>query len=737
MAKNIEVTLTLNDRGFSRKADSAQRQIARLGSTSKASTGAIAGIAARFAAIAAPIVAATAAFRGLSDALGVSAEFEKTQVTLSNIVGSAEGGKAAFEALREVALDLPIAFNELAGAAPALATVSKDINELEKNTRLAADIAANFGIPFETAAGQLQRSFSAGAGAADVFREKGVLAAAGFEAGVKYSVDETIAKIREFGGEIEGASEKLNKTFAGAVNQTGDAFELFQESIGDVLKVNLQGFLETGLIAFRKNKTEVLAFGKAIGTNVVAGLKGFARAIAFSLDYLTFLGNIATKIGQAIKQNFGEQIRIVANAVVKAFGGIVEGISLVGIGIGRLISATTGVTDVEDFFNNINEAAGRVRREGLTAIEEVGEGMATFIPVTTARDTVNEFITIVDEGAESIREQTAAVEEAAETIGGDYTIALANASGAVQKLTDDQKDLIESLEGQVRTSTIQEYLKLLKDGSIKSEEFTELVKSLSRSMEIELLLALEALRRGKPISDIFDDGSASSQEFVNALDQLQAALQGTTLTSEEYSTIQELVKAMVDESNLSLEQQLFLLKLLENQFMEQEGLLSFLDTLGAAQKALSEDLATAFIEGESAGKAFQDFFKRMVTQIIADIIRLQILQPILGSIFGVSFGAGGSITGTTGGGLLGMLPGKADGGPVMANKPYIVGERGPELFVPGMSGNVVPNNALGGGNRVTYNINAVDALSFKQLVASDPEFIFNVTRAGSRRQPAR
>lgn len=76
------------------------------------------------------------------------------------------------------------------------------------------------------------------------------------------------------------------------------------------------------------------------------------------------------------------------------------------------------------------------------------------------------------------------------------------------------------------------------------------------------------------------------------------------------------------------------------------------------------------------------------------------------------------------------------GGPVMKNRPYIVGEKGPELFVPGATGNIVPNDSLGGGRAVTYNINAVDAQSFQQLVARDPEFIFAVTEAGRRRLPA-
>ena len=52
------------------------------------------------------------------------------------------------------------------------------------------------------------------------------------------------------------------------------------------------------------------------------------------------------------------------------------------------------------------------------------------------------------------------------------------------------------------------------------------------------------------------------------------------------------------------------------------------------------------------------------------------------------------------------LPGKALGGPVSRNQPYLVGERGPELFVPGAKGNIVPNHAMGGGASVTVNVDA-------------------------------
>jgi len=65
----------------------------------------------------------------------------------------------------------------------------------------------------------------------------------------------------------------------------------------------------------------------------------------------------------------------------------------------------------------------------------------------------------------------------------------------------------------------------------------------------------------------------------------------------------------------------------------------------------------------------------------------------------------------------------------------VVGERGPEILAGAGGRSVIPNDALGGSTMITYNINAVDASSFRSLVASDPEFMFAVTEQGRRRQP--
>jgi hypothetical protein len=67
------------------------------------------------------------------------------------------------------------------------------------------------------------------------------------------------------------------------------------------------------------------------------------------------------------------------------------------------------------------------------------------------------------------------------------------------------------------------------------------------------------------------------------------------------------------------------------------------------------------------------------------------------------------------------IPFKAMGGPVSSGSPYVVGEKGPELFVPHASGTIVPNNKMGGGSgsgggSVTVNYNIAAGVSRAELV---------------------
>lgn len=145
------------------------------------------------------------------------------------------------------------------------------------------------------------------------------------------------------------------------------------------------------------------------------------------------------------------------------------------------------------------------------------------------------------------------------------------------------------------------------------------------------------------------------------------------------------------------------------------------DVFATATKGM-EDSITKFVK---TGKLS---FKSLIADMLETILRSQI-QAIVAQIF--------SIGGKVGGGVLDNIRGVlgfANGGMIPTNGPVLVGERGPEIISGAAGRMVTPNNQLM-GNTVTYNINAVDAMSFKQLVAQDPQFIYALTEQGRRSVP--
>jgi len=150
-----------------------------------------------------------------------------------------------------------------------------------------------------------------------------------------------------------------------------------------------------------------------------------------------------------------------------------------------------------------------------------------------------------------------------------------------------------------------------------------------------------------------------------------------------------------------------------NQVTEQYGGIATAigDAFGNSFKGIISGTMTAQEALAGFFQSVADAFLDMAAQIIAKWIQMTILNSIL-SIFP---GGGGS-KGTTSLGNANLvdvnkysmpLPGLATGGPAMANTPYIVGEKGPELFMPGRSGTVIPNDALGGGStNVVVNVDA-------------------------------
>ncbi|WP_298174097.1 tail tape measure protein [Novosphingobium sp.] len=105
---------------------------------------------------------------------------------------------------------------------------------------------------------------------------------------------------------------------------------------------------------------------------------------------------------------------------------------------------------------------------------------------------------------------------------------------------------------------------------------------------------------------------------------------------------------------------------------------------------------------------FEDL-RRTGLRVLDDIAA----QALRGGLASIGLGSSGSSG--LGGGILGLgglissifgLPGRATGGPVAPGRPYLVGERGPELFVPTSAGQIDPGSG-GGGRAVNVSIKVV------------------------------
>lgn len=136
--------------------------------------------------------------------------------------------------------------------------------------------------------------------------------------------------------------------------------------------------------------------------------------------------------------------------------------------------------------------------------------------------------------------------------------------------------------------------------------------------------------------------------------------------------------------------------------------------------AFTDSFRNVITGSMSAQEALAGFFNRiadafmdMAAQIITKMIVIKTLESAIGLFGGggTQFKGSGPVAFPSGldiGGFGGALGFRANGGSVKSGSPYMVGERGPELFVPGRSGTIVPNNKLGGGGSANVVVN-VDA----------------------------
>tara|TARA_R100000234_G_scaffold101255_1_gene70299 strand:- start:446 stop:2413 length:1968 start_codon:yes stop_codon:yes gene_type:complete len=358
MTKKVAIDIVARDK-TKRAIDSSNKGLARLKKS-------VFSLKTAFVSLGAGIV-----LRGFVQA-GI--QIQNLEVQLKSLTGSAVAGRKVLNEVTQFAATTPFELADIQRGVTSLITVKERAEQAGVSFKELLTIAGNtaviLGGDFELASLQLQRSFSAGIASADTFRDRGVTAMAGFQAGVRTSVSESIKGLNEAfgsGGKFGTIMNDLANTVQGKVSNLQDIFFLFQASVAegffDELETQL-GDLQDFLI---QNEREIKEFGRQTGEVLATALDNLGRSLAF------------------VNKHFAETeillgILLILTGKIK---GKVGGIALIIDGIRRDFIALNKELGIgEDSFNNASDAADDFSGNiDLTAkeISEAGEILRDYI----------------------------------------------------------------------------------------------------------------------------------------------------------------------------------------------------------------------------------------------------------------------------------------------------------------------------------------------------------------------
>jgi hypothetical protein len=284
-----------------------------------------------------------------------------------------------------------------------------------------------------------------------------------------------------------------------------------------------------------------------------------------------------------------------------------------------------------------------------------------------------------------------------------------------------------------------EYMQLLLRNQILMRQIEE------DTAEIQKKSDDEALKHLKEVRDIMDsssvkkiDGLEVSSEITGA--RIDATFEQTQATLAQSKANRELGKSLSESVMTPMEKYVAALEAIDllhaKKTIDDETMIRLTGEAGAAFAATSgdvEDMASRLsMVNETANKTTPAMSQlaqmsndagSMIAQGFEDaILSGQKLGEVVRSLGRdlVRLVFSQMVTQPLAKGIATALGARAMGGPVSGGSPYVVGEKGPELFVPHASGTIVPNNKMGGGSGsgsggVTVNYNIAAGVSRAEL----------------------
>ena len=412
-------------------------------------------------------------------------ELENLQVRLKFLLKDTNEGAKAFENMVKFASKVPFSLEEIQAGSGILATVTDNANDLQKMLEITGNVAAVTGLDFRTTAEQIQRSFSAGIGAADLFREKGVRNMLGFQAGATVSIEATVQAFENvFGrsGRFGRATDELARTFEGTMSMLGDKVFAFKKTLLDAgffaeLK-NQFGDLDKFL---EKNAEQLEKIAIEIGTNLAQATVTAAKGIKMLAD------------------NFRELTDVLGILLV-AFGSTLKILVGTGIVINNLIAR------IKEFIGGTKEATEEVQR--LSDVLSGADANDGFVePLESALQIIHDF-----EHELSVKIPTAT--EKAISKFRELN------SGSLKTLEDKMKNIRMTIAEGIN-SGITKMSQGLARAFVFGENLKDTFKNMARTLLVNVLSALIEIVARKGVE-------LAIEKLITKEKQKQAALSGSS-----------------------------------------------------------------------------------------------------------------------------------------------------------------------------------------------------------------
>jgi hypothetical protein len=249
-------------------------------------------------------------------------------------------------------------------------------------------------------------------------------------------------------------------------------------------------------------------------------------------------------------------------------------------------------------------------------------------------------------------------------------------------------------------------ISLLRDSQKASEDAFEQMMAAQIKLNAEFRTAKDKEAAEKKsrqaIADSYKSAIDPMFDYANSLKELKSLADDGLLTELEYLKAVGLVGDKFAALNKTQETYVETLGLTSKETDRLQRSMMELQMIQEAGNLIAQGFEDAILSGQKLGE--------VVRSLGRDLVRLVFNQMVTQRL------ASGIAT------FLGAppIPGRAMGGPVSGGSPYVVGEQGPELFVPHASGTIVPNNKMGGGSgsgsgSVTVNYNIAAGVSRAEL----------------------